>query len=122
MALKKESWQSNPDSIFFNGSYVNLGADRAVDGRKQNHDTYGQCAVSDRHHTAEWRVDLGKILSIHHIFIQYRTINVLSYGTVSFMKSILFMCANNTNPSKPMERGPSIHNGIFFVNIDFTDG
>ena len=53
---------------------------------------------------------------IHHIFIQYRTINVVAYGTVSFMKSILFMCANNTNPSKPMERGPRIHKGIFFVN------
>ena len=33
----------------------------------------GECAVSDAEQTAEWRVNLGGVLSIHHIVIQYMT-------------------------------------------------
>ena len=50
------------------------GPNKAVDGRYAG---VGHCTRSaDEKRTAEWRVDLGGVFSIHHIFIQYRTGNV----------------------------------------------
>ena len=50
------------------------GPNKAVDGRYAG---VGHCTRSaDEKGTAEWRVDLGGVFSIHHIFIQYRTGNV----------------------------------------------
>ena len=66
VALHKPAWQKYP--------YVNnaFGASLAVDGRKTNLNEYGgQCVASSYGSTAEWRVDLKGVLSIHHISIQY---------------------------------------------------
>ena len=77
LALHKSAWQNNTW-----GSYT---ADRAVDGRYT--DLWwkgGQCAASNHgQKTAEWRVDLGAVRSIHYIVIQYATDNN-EWGTVCF--------------------------------------
>ena len=48
----------------------------------------GDCAVSlYGYNTTEWRLDLGDVLYIHHIVIQYATQNV-DWGTVSMITSL----------------------------------
>lgn len=72
VALNKSTWQKY---VYVGRSW---GAERAVDGQKTNLSELGnQCTVSgNRKTTAEWKVDLGKVYQIHHIFIQYRTDNL----------------------------------------------
>lgn len=87
IALNKKAWQSSGIYKVLNGSVrYYLGADHAVDGLKENLTFAGeQCAVSFVGPTAEWRVDLDEILSIHHIFIQYME----KLGMEHFNKGIL---------------------------------
>ncbi|XP_078328063.1 uncharacterized protein LOC144623506 [Crassostrea virginica] len=64
LALHKSAWQSS--------TVLPFTADLAVDGRYTDLAwNGGQCAVSRGGQTAEWRVDLGGVRSIHHIVIQY---------------------------------------------------
>lgn len=96
VALKRPAWQKY---IYFDRTW---GADRAVDGQKSDLSELGnQCTVSgNRKTTAEWKVDLGKVYQIHHIFIQYRTDNkewsLLNGMTTRFLGFSVFI-SNTTN-------------------------
>ena len=69
-------------------TYLDFVAARAVDGNKSDTSVRGgMCALSWAGETAEWRVDLGGVLSIHHIYILYRTEN-RAWGMYMFTKSL----------------------------------
>ena len=66
VALNKSAWQKHP---FDNDE---LNALLAVDGRIEDlSHRGGECVTSGNYKTAEWRVDLKNVLSIHHIVMQY---------------------------------------------------
>lgn len=87
VALYKPAWQQHPVFIY--------DAGLAVDGHKT--DLYGgQCTLSKHgYSTAEWRVDLEGVLNIHHIFIHYRTYNLVWGMTLK----ILQIYKNTSNES-----------------------
>ena len=72
-------------------TYLDFGAALAVDGNKSDTSVRGgMCALSWAGETAEWRVDLGGVLSIHHVYILYRTENH-AWGMYMFTKSLFFL-------------------------------
>lgn len=73
LALGGHTWQQHP----FRRDFV---SDNAVDGLYEDRSQFGhQCTLSDNYrYTAEWRVDLGSVVSISHVNIFYRTDNLPS--------------------------------------------
>ena len=70
LALNKPTWQQYP----FPKRETVWGAAKAVDGLYTDLSAGGeQCVISDGKSTAEWRVNLETIRSVHHITIHYRT-------------------------------------------------
>eukprot|EP00105_Crassostrea_gigas_P046603 XP_019930751.1 PREDICTED: uncharacterized protein LOC105347965 [Crassostrea gigas] len=82
IALNRPAWQRYP----FHGTPWN--AFLAVDGRRSDlSPAGGQCAISENSRSiAEWRVDLGGVRNLHHVFIQYRTENV-AWDQNDYLKS-----------------------------------
>lgn len=82
IALGKLAYQLHPLIYYQFPFFLHGGsASNAVDGLKTDCSAYGgQCTLSkDNKREALWRVDLGSILSIHHLTIYYRTDN-LAWG------------------------------------------
>lgn len=82
IALGKLAYQQHPLIYYRFPDILHDGyASNAVDGLKTDCSAYGgQCTLSkDNKSEALWRVDLGSILSIHHLTIYYRTDN-LAWG------------------------------------------
>lgn len=75
LARQRPVWEDSP----WTGD-ENWRATKAVDGRCNNRSAAGgQCVISQNNRkTAMWRVDLGRIVSISHINIYYRTDNFQS--------------------------------------------
>lgn len=72
LALNKPTWQKHP----WQDSTRDFGSENAVDGLYSDRGIGGQCTFNDDgYYTAEWRVDLGRVVSISYINIYYRTEN-----------------------------------------------
>lgn len=71
LALHQPTWEQNP----WPEKRDDYGSENAVDGMYTDRGTGGQCTISDdgKYNTATWRVDLGRVVSISHINIYYRT-------------------------------------------------
>ena len=75
--MNKPAYQQYPYADDIGGEHL-VQAVNAVDGLRSNLSVWaGQCVISDNEkQNATWWVNLGSILSIHHITIYYRTGNV----------------------------------------------
>ncbi|XP_078309528.1 uncharacterized protein LOC111106256 [Crassostrea virginica] len=105
VALFKPTWQK------YKGFGNTMGPDLAVDGRYSNLSADGgECTVTSLltslftfRYTDEWRVDLGNVFSIHHIFIQYMTNNEPwdenNEYTTEFLRFSVYI-SNTTNKSE----------------------
>nr|XP_034322582.1 multiple epidermal growth factor-like domains protein 10 [Crassostrea gigas] len=72
LALFQPTWEQYP----WPDKTRDFGSEKAVDGMYTDRGVGGQCTISeDGKNTATWRVDLGRVVSISHIDIYYRTDN-----------------------------------------------
>lgn len=82
LALCGHTGQRHP----FSPERSDFVSENAVDGLYDDRSPFGnQCTISDNYrYTAEWRVDLGSVVSISHVNIFYRTDNLRSM-VISFI-------------------------------------
>ncbi|XP_061166265.1 angiopoietin-1 receptor-like [Saccostrea echinata] len=94
LALGKPAWQKNN----YQGTEIEWGAAKAVDGHFSDRSAGGnQCTISDGQQTAEWRVDLERVVSISYINIYYRTDNApISYYIYTGRFAGFFLYVSNT--------------------------
>ncbi|XP_062607517.1 receptor-type tyrosine-protein phosphatase T-like isoform X3 [Saccostrea cucullata] len=97
IALNKPATQQYP----YLGN-LNWGADKAVDGKYTRRSAVGgECTISGvNQRTATWWVDLGSVLSIHHITIYYRTDDITWDATNGYTNRFLgfsVYISNTTN-------------------------
>ena len=103
----------------------------AVDGRYMYTDLSaggGQCAIStNTKHIAEWRVDLGEVLSIQSLFIQHRT-DKLPWAILSntslkmclfFLVLFMVYCISKTEKSNFVKSDGEYELKCIFKNSDF---
>uniref|UniRef100_A0A8W8NUC7 Multiple epidermal growth factor-like domains 10 n=1 Tax=Magallana gigas TaxID=29159 RepID=A0A8W8NUC7_MAGGI len=116
IALNKPTWQQHP----WHESDRDFGSENAVDGFYTDRGTGGQCTINnDGQYTAEWRVDLGNVLSISYINIYYRTQNENPGPYVNRMAGFSLYISNTTSKDqghccyKDNSRGkPSVNQNI----------
>nr|XP_034320792.1 receptor-type tyrosine-protein phosphatase kappa isoform X5 [Crassostrea gigas] len=116
IALNKPTWQQHP----WPQSDRDYGSENAVDGFYTDRGTGGQCTINnDGQYTAEWRVDLGNVLSISYINIYYRTQNENPGPYVNRMAGFSLYISNTTSKDqghccyKDNSRGkPSVNQNI----------
>lgn len=76
LALHQPTWEQYP----WPDTSRDFGSENAVDGMYDDRGVGGQCTIcDDGKYTATWRVDLGKVVSIGHIDLYYRTDNQSMY-------------------------------------------
>lgn len=87
LALGGHTWQQHP----FSPERSYFVSENAVDGLYDDRSPFGNhCTISDNYrYTAEWRVDLGSVVSISHVKIFYRTDNLPSMNTLLIFKERL---------------------------------
>ncbi|XP_061180690.1 multiple epidermal growth factor-like domains protein 10 [Saccostrea echinata] len=96
IALGKLAWQQ------YQYRTQPWGADKAVDGLYSVRSAAGgQCTISgNQKQTATWRVDLGGVLSVHHITIYFRTDDVAwneNNGYTDHLLGFSIYISNTTN-------------------------
>ncbi|XP_061166295.1 cell death abnormality protein 1-like [Saccostrea echinata] len=94
LALGRPAWQNHD----WPNKETDWGAAKAVDGKYTDRGVVGnQCTISnDKQQTAEWRVDLERVVSISQINIYYRTDNAPSPGAYYGRFAGFFLYVSNT--------------------------
>nr|XP_034316532.1 uncharacterized protein LOC105326226 [Crassostrea gigas] len=93
LALGKPTWEQHP----WPETDVDFGSENAVDGLYTDRGQGGQCTISEnKQSTAEWRVDLGSVVSISHIDIHYRTDNIPQPSPYVNRMAGFFLYVSNT--------------------------